>query len=262
MTFAMTQARLYTRLATDGVDLERAQRLRFDVFYRERGRMAQAPASGRDADAYDGISDHLLVFRQERPDAPSTDDELVGTYRLLRQEVAQMHGGFYSEQEFDLAGLMARKPELKFLELGHSCVKAQHRGMAAIALLWQGIWDYVREHGIDVMIGCASLDGADPGAHAATLQFLAVHAKAPDEWHVAVHPQHRVDMTAREPSPDPRKVLRSLPPLVKGYLGLGCYVGDGAYLDRPFDTVDVLIILPVARINPRYFARFGSPISG
>ena len=99
----MTQAKLYTRLASDGTDLERAQRLRFDVFYRERKLLAQAPASGRDADAYDGISDHLLVFRQSEPDVRSSDDELVGTYRLLRQEVAQMHGGFYSEQEFDLA---------------------------------------------------------------------------------------------------------------------------------------------------------------
>ena len=258
----MTQTALYTRLAADGADLERAQRLRFDVFYRERNRMALAPESGRDEDAYDAISDHLLVFRQEDPDVPSADDELVGTYRLLRQDKAAKNGGFYSEQEFDLKSLVARKPALKFLELGRSCVKAEHRGMAAIALLWQGIWDYVRKHGIDVMIGCASLEGADPAQHQDTLQFLAAHAKAPDEWRVAVHPQHRVDMTAHGLSPNPRKVLRDLPPLVKGYLGLGCYVGDGAYLDLPFDTVDVLIILPVARINPRYFARFGQPISG
>ena len=258
----MAQATLYTRLATDDADLQRAQRLRFDVFYRERDRLAAAPANGHDEDSFDNASDHLLVFRPLNRDSRSADDELVGTYRLLRQDRAQAQGGFYSQQEFDLDRLMARKPDLRFLELGRSCVRAEHRGMAAIALLWQGIWDYVRKHGVDVMIGCASLEGADPARHAATLQFLAAHAKAPEDWRVTVHPQHCVEMTARGPSPDPRKVLRGLPPLVKGYLGLGCYVGEGAYLDRHFDTVDVLIILPVARINPRYFARFGQPLSG
>jgi len=83
----------------------------------------------------------------------------VGTYRLLRQEVAERHGGFYSAGEFEIADLLKRHPGKRFLELGRSCVLPAYRSKRAIELLWRGIWTYVREHRIDVMIGCASFVG-------------------------------------------------------------------------------------------------------
>jgi putative hemolysin len=58
---------------------------------------------------------------------------------------------------------------------------------------------------------------------------------------------------------DRRQALKLLPPLIKGYLRLGCYIGDGAVIDRQFNTIDVLIILPVSAINARYFGHFGAP---
>ncbi|MFN9959725.1 MAG: ornithine--acyl-ACP N-acyltransferase OlsB, partial [bacterium] len=115
---------------------------------------------------------------------------------------------------------------------------------------------------MDVMLGCASLEGTDPDAHAFALSFLADMA-APPEWKVRALPSRYVDMRRISPETiDKRRALTVIPPLIKGYLRLGCYIGDGAVIDRQFNTIDVLIILPVSVINPRYFAHFGQPVDG
>jgi putative hemolysin len=236
------------------------------VFYEELAARpdAAARATRTDADSFDAICDHLVVVHTgNRTDADAialADGELVGTYRLLRQEVAERHGGFYTQGEFDVAPLLANHPHLKFLELGRSCVLKSYRTRPVIELLWQGIWDYVRAHGLDVMFGCASLEGTDPEAHAEALTFLADAYAAPAEWRVRAQPDRHVEMRRRPAgSVDPRAALRGLPPLIKGYLRLGCYIGEGAVVDRQFNTVDVLIVLPVSAIDTRYFARFGQP---
>lgn len=189
------------------------------------------------------------------------DGELVGTYRLLRQDVAEAHGGFYSESEFDIRPLIRAHPQLRFLELGRSCVLKPFRTKPVVELLWQGIWDYVRAHDMHVMLGCASLEGTDPEEHALALTFLARHAAAPEEWRVRALPQRYTEMNrlAAVDELDQRHALKDLPPLIKGYLRLGCYIGEGAVVDEQFNTIDVLIVLPVSAINARYFARFGQP---
>ena len=216
-----------------------------------------------DGDRFDAICDHLVVVRAGPVDQGDSilliDGELIGTYRLLRQEMAEEHGGFYTQDEFDIVPLIAAHPTLRFLELGRSCVLKPYRTKPVVELLWQGIWNYVRVHGVDVMLGCASLEGIDPNEHTLPLSLLA-EAAAPPEWNVQAHADRRVDMR-RLPRHeiDQRRALKLLPPLIKGYLRLGCYIGDGAVIDRQFNTIDVLIILPVSAIEPRYFAHFGPP---
>lgn len=257
---------LILRQAADDQEVRACQRLRYRVFYEERGAKADAAAtlSRLDSDGFDAICDHLLVIQT----APSsTDDpirvsdgELVGTYRLLRQEVAETHDGFYTQNEFDIAAVVTSHPLLRFLELGRSCVLKPYRTKPVVELLWQGIWNYVRAHDIDVMLGCASLEGTDPSQHAVALSFLAQNAVSPDEWRVHALPSHYVAMNTLQASDiDTRDALRQIPPLIKGYLRLGCYIGDGAVIDHQFNTIDVLIILPVAAINERYFTHFGKP---
>ncbi len=257
---------LSIRLATSDVEVKVAQRLRYRVFHDEMGAIADADARiiERDADSYDTICDHLVVTRaqtsESHPEFCVADSEVVGTYRLLRQSVATSHAGFYSQKEFDLNPLLTRKSELSFLELGRSCVLSAYRGTPVIELLWQGIWNYVRYHKLDVMIGCASFEGTDPEVHCDTLSFLGHYTAAPDEWHVRAHQNQYVEMKRKAlGSFDQRRAMLSLPPLIKGYLRLGSYFGDGAVIDRAFNTTDVLIILPVSKINPRYFAHFGAP---
>lgn len=232
------------------------------MFYEELGASGDAQRH-IDSDHFDAICDHLAVIQAEAVRSPDpimmADGELVGTYRLLRQEVAEAHGGFYTQAEFDIAPLIRAHRDLRFLELGRSCVLAAFRTRPVVELLWQGIWNYVRAHDMHVMLGCASLEGTDPQAHALALSFLA-QASAPPEWNVRALPGRAVEMR-RIPTGeiDQRRALKDLPPLIKGYLRLGCYIGEGAVIDRQFNTIDVLIILPVSAINARYFAHFGQP---
>jgi putative hemolysin len=255
---------LEVRLARKKSEIRRAQRLRYKVFYEEMSAVpgALAMLSRRDEDAYDAVFDHLLVI--DRGDVSEARrwrrSRVVGTYRMLRQEVAELNDGFYTQGEYDIAPLLAAKPDCSFMELGRSCVLKPYRNKRTLELLWQGVWSYVREHGADVMIGCASFEGIDPSAHAEALSFLYHTALAPEEWRVRAHSHLHVDMNMlpRE-RVNARKALKALPPLIKGYLRLGAFIGDGAVIDHQFGTTDVMIILPVESIRTRYFAHFGAP---
>ena len=97
------------------------------------------------------------------------------------------------------------------------------------------------------MIGCASLDGTEPKQLAMPLSFLHHYARAPEEWRARALPERYVEMNRMSKEAiDPKAALRALPPLIKGYLRLGAYIGDGAVVDHEFGTTDVLIVLPVA----------------
>ena len=247
---------LEVRLATTPADIDAAQALRYRVFYEEMTAKptAEMAARKRDFDSFDPYCDHLIVIDHKRGPGPKS---VVATYRLLRRAAAAKHGGFYTASEFDIAPLLRYPGEI--LELGRSCVLKSHRTKPVLELLWQGIWDFVRALGIDVMFGCASLEGAEGGRHAETLGLLAGLRETPAEWRAAALPgERRIEMSASA-GLDRRRALHALPPLIKGYLRLGCYIGDGAVIDRQFDTVDVLIILPVAAIDRKYFGRFGGP---
>jgi putative hemolysin len=251
---------LEARFAQSADDVRRAQELRFRVFYQEGGATADASirAAGRDADAFDAICDHLLVIDHAPP--PETGlaaGSVVGTYRLLRQEIAEQHNGFYTEAEFAIRELTARHTGLRFLELGRSCVLEPYRNKRTLELLWHGIGHYTMQHRPDVMMGCASLDGTDPDALALQLSFLHHFCGAADRWRAQALPHRAVAMN-RMPKDaiDQKEALRLLPPLIKGYLRLGACIGDGAVIDHQFGTTDVLIVLPVAEIKSKYVAYF------
>jgi putative hemolysin len=250
---------LEVRLAHTAAEVRQAQKLRYRIFYQE-GNAIPSPArlfARRDVDAYDAICDHLLVLDHATPDPQTGRPSVVGTYRLLRQSMAKEFGGFYSAGEFAIGGLLERHDSLRFLELGRSCVLALYRNKRTVELLWHGIWSYVLQSRCDVMIGCASLDGTEPGQLALPLSFLHHYARAPKEWRAGALPGRHVEMNrlSRE-AIDPKAALRQLPPLIKGYLRLGAYVSDGAVVDYEFGTIDVLIVLPVSAISSRYLGHF------
>lgn len=257
---------LIVRAAGDASEIAAAQHLRYRVFYEELSAQPDEAArlERRDADRFDPICDHLLVIRSPQDGVSADpvltgDGELVGTYRLLRQSVARRHFGFYTQDEFDLNPLLTRKSSLDFLELGRSCVLKPFRTKPVVELLWQGIWSYVRLHGLDVMMGCASLEGTDPEIHAEALSFLSYSCASPEEWRVRAQPDRYVDMKRLSPEAvDAKRALKALPPLIKGYLRLGCTIGEGAVIDQQFNTIDVLIMLPVSAIETRYFDKFGA----
>jgi L-ornithine Nalpha-acyltransferase len=238
---------MQVRLAETAEDVRAAQALRYAVFHEEFGIESEASL---DADPYDALCDHLLVT--------DGDGAVVGTYRLLRQDVAERHRGFYSSGEYDLRPLLAASNGGgQLLELGRSCVAPAYRNAGTIALLWRGIAAYLERHRIGHMFGCASFPGTDPDRHAAALSYLSHHHLAPPELRVRAHPDDAVDM-ARLPlgSYDTRLAARALPPLIKGYLRVGATVGSGAFVDHRFRTTDVFVVMPVERISARYSQRF------
>jgi putative hemolysin len=251
---------LEVRLAQTAAEVRQAQKLRYRVFYQE-GSAIPNPGrlfARRDVDSYDAICDHLLVLDHNAPDGqPANRPAVVGTYRLLRQPLAEEYGGFYTSSEFEIGGLIARHDKLQFLELGRSCVLAPYRNKRTVELLWHGIWAYVSQNRLDVMIGCASLEGTDPKQLALPLSFLHHYARAPEAWRAQALPERYVEMNRiSKEAINPKEALRVLPPLVKGYLRLGAYIGDGAVVDHEFGTTDVLIVLPVSAINKRYIEHF------
>ncbi|MBO9711696.1 GNAT family N-acyltransferase [Sphingomonas sp.] len=244
---------LRVRLAETRADVIAAQRLRWQVFYRDMGaRAGPTQRGGLDVDEYDAVCDHLLV-----EDLATGSAQVVGTYRLLRQRVAEAHGGFYSAGEYALDPLLGGEGEL--LELGRSCVAPAYRDAGTIQLLWRGIADYLEREGISRMFGCASLPGTDPSAHAEALSYLHHHHLAPAAMRPRALAGRHVEMN-RLPvgTYDPRRAMRLLPPLIKGYLRVGAMVGDGAVIDHQFNTVDVFLVVPVDAISARYRERFGA----
>lgn len=256
---------LEVRLASSPQDIHRAQRLRYQVFYQE---MSAKPGIKnrllrRDIDSYDAICDHLLVLDHDAPPDPKNGGPaIVGTYRLLSQDVAEAHDGFYTAGEYEIDSLVTARPDLRFLELGRSCVLKPYRTKRTVELLWHGIWSYVVQRKIDVLFGCASLDGTDPEALALPLSFLHHFAAADPSWTVrAVDTRYAAMDRLAKDEIDQKRALRSLPPLIKGYLRLGGMIGDGAVVDHQFGTTDVLILLPVEKISKRYISYYGADAS-
>ncbi len=252
------QGRLDVRLAATEAEVTAAQALRYRIFYEEMGaRPAPAQAAAvaatlLDTDPYDAFCDHLLVI-----DHDGFHPQVVGTYRLLRQQVARMHRGFYSAGEYDLSPLVRTSSTRgQLLELGRSCVAPEHRNSATISLLWRGIASYLEAHRIGFMFGCASLHGTDPAQHATELSYLVHHHLAPPELRARALDHRAMDLLPAG-SYDSRAAQRALPPLLKGYLRVGAMVGDGAFVDSQFNTVDVFVVMPVERITRRYLDRFG-----
>lgn len=245
------------RLARSFDEILNAQKLRYQIFYEEMHAEPddQMRATKRDIDPYDEVCDHLLVIDHDRAEG----ERVVGTYRLLRQEVAEAHNGFYSAGEFDLTPLMTESFRTQMgegkqlLELGRSCVHIDYRSSATINLLWQGIAEYLKEFNIAYMFGCASFEGTDPAEFSEAFSYLYHNYLVPGDFHVKALDDLFVEMNVvAEDKIDTRMARRALPPLIKGYLRLGCFFGDGAVVDEQFGTTDVFILLPVERIAKRY----------
>ncbi len=250
---------LEARLAATKKDVRRAQKLRYRAFFEEGGATPDPTARiiRRDVCRFDGVSDHLIVVDltlRHRDGSP----KCVGVYRLLRQEVAERNFGFCSALEFDVEPLFVRHPATRFLELSRACIAPTHRGRHVLELLWRGLWSYARHHRMDAMIGCASLPGEDASAHARAIRALAEGSGDPS-WRVAPR-SGRAAVPAgptSAPPADPRALMRTLPPLVKGYWRLGATFSPMPAVDPAFNTTDVFVAMPLCDIEARYLDYFG-----
>jgi putative hemolysin len=245
---------LELRLAESEAEVAAAQALRYRVFYEEMAATptAEMAAARRDFDSFDAYCDHLLVIDRRRGSGAAG---VVGTYRLIRRAAAERRGQFYSVDEYDIGPILAHPGEV--LELGRSCIGADYRSRSAMQLMWRGIADYVMHYDIALMFGCASLPGTDPKAHALPLSYLYHYHLAPETLRPRALPGRYVEMNMLEkPAIDRRAALARLPPLIKGYLRLGGFVGEGAVVDPQFNTVDVCIMVKTDWVTDKYYRHY------
>jgi len=236
-----SQRRLTVHLARGEAEIAEAQRLRYRVFAEEMGARLPNAEEGIDRDRFDPWCEHLLVTEEDT-------GEVVGTYRILTGEAAERIGGFYSEQEFDLARLRYLRD--RAVEIGRSCVHPDHRSGAVIALLWSGLADYMQRTGSEYLLGCASMSMLD-GGHAAAAAYARIREShlSPMEYRVFPHcplPLHELNQSG----------AAAIPPLIKAYLKVGAYVCGEPAWDPDFNTADLLMLLPLSRVDERYAKHF------
>jgi putative hemolysin len=239
---------LEVRLAQTMAEIEAAQRLRYQVFYEEMGAQPspEMQAEGRDFDEFDTVCDHLLVIDHNL----SEEESVVGTYRLIRREMAAKRGSFYSATEFDVSRIVDYPGEI--LELGRACVSPPYRGRG-INLLFRGIANYISRYNIEVMFGCASLPGVDPDSIEMPLSDLYYYHLAPPALRATAVSDRYVEMRRiASHEIDPAAAMIEMPPLLKAYLRLGGFIGDGAVIDHQFQTTDVCIIVKTDLITDKY----------
>ncbi|WP_171207495.1 MULTISPECIES: GNAT family N-acetyltransferase [unclassified Ruegeria] len=233
------------KLAETTEELRAAQRLRYEVFVRELGGGGDMVdhEQGLEQDRFDPFFDHMLAI-------DNATQQVIGVYRLLPGDKAAEIGQFYSEDEYDLSIL--KHSGRKLLELGRSCIHRDYRGGMALYHLWNGLASYVSARDIEVLFGVASFHGTDVAALAQPLSMLHHNHLAPEDLRVRAQPDvfQSMDLVAPD-ALDRRTAMVQVPALIKAYLRLGGFVGEGAYIDHAFNTTDVCLILDTARMNER-----------
>lgn len=245
--------RFTVRLAETEDDVAAAQRLRYRVFVEEMGATPspEDAAIRRERDRFDDFFDHLLLIdNNATPEDPM--DGVAGVYRLLRGKVAREKGcGFYGDSEYDLTKI--RDYPRETVELGRSCVGLDYRGGSAMHLLWTGLGHYVTMHNIEIMFGVASFHGDDPKALALPLSYLHHNHLAPEDLRVRTRDEffEPMDLIPAEEI-SKAAAMKEIPTLIKAYIRLGGFVGEGAYVDHDFNTVDVCLLMDTSRMVNRY----------
>jgi len=260
---AKPRARYRMRLASRGRgtdDVQRAQRLRFEVFNLELGEgLAESHALERDVDAFDEICDHLIVEE-------IATGEVVATYRLQTGAVAKEHIGYYSAREFDFAVYESLRGEM--IELGRACVHKAHRNFNLLHLLWRGIAQYAVTHRARFLVGCSSLTSQDPAEGLATYEQLRGKYLVKPAWQTFPHPIY-VCVVAGGDDPGGTKTRHipdqpgSTPPattasskLLRAYLAIGAKICGPPAIDREFGTIDFLTLLDIQALPAVVRAHF------
>ena len=232
--------RLAVGLARCEADIEAAQRLRYKVFAEEMGANISSH-DGLDVDHYDEFCQHLIVRDVDA-------SRVVGCYRLLAAPAARAANGWYSANEFDLGRIKHLLPNT--VELGRACVHRDYRHGGTIMLLWSGIVKFMQAQKLEYMMGCASVGMADGGHFAASLyQRLASKHLCPPEYRV--FPRLPLPLQALR-----HDVPAECPALIKGYLRAGSYICGEPAWDAQFNCADMLLLMPLSRLNTRYLKHF------
>lgn len=232
------------RFAHSWQELDRVFALRYEVFNRELGEGSPlSESSERDEDLFDRACHHLLVVDER-------DEQIVGTYRLMTQELAVRGPGFYSAREFELDALP--EPVLaQGVELGRACIAKSHRAKRVLFLLWRGIGAYVLHNRKRFLFGCASVPTFD-AAQLISLgkRFREQGVVHPELWLSPCEGYH-----PRLPDDAPT-VEVATPSLLRSYFSMGASVCGGPAIDRDFGCTDYFVLFDAASIDDATYQRY------
>ncbi|MBL4797165.1 MAG: GNAT family N-acetyltransferase [Oleispira sp.] len=227
------ESKLIACFSQDASEIRRAQLLRARVFNITNTRL--------DKDPFDDICLHLLV-------KDNLSNNIVGYSRILTSDLISTAAEFYSASEFHIDSIIQENQ--RYMEIGRTCVDPNYRSGAVIGLLWSKIGQYMNEHKIDYLMGCASISMLDGGVKAiSVLNYLRQHHFTSNELRVFPKiplPQFEIDIDGKQ----------YIPALLKTYLRMGAKVCGEAFLDRDFNVADVVILLAKKDIKARYLRHF------
>lgn len=242
------------KLADSKNEIKSAQKLRYQVFFSERNKkkIFNIDNFRKDSDKYDNYCDHIVVIHKK---SKFSKNKIVGTYRLLKQSVAENKSGFYSSEEYDLTKLLNSNKYFNMLELSRSCISKDFRNKNVLQLMWKEIYKYIENNKVDAMFGTASFLDTNLYNLSNQLIYLNNSHKMPNEIMVNALDKCRAKIDYSRNIKMNLKLVKSLPTLIKGYLKLNAYIGDGAVVDHKFKTTDIFVFLPVNDINYQYVKR-------
>ena len=247
---------LVIKLVENKSELKKAQALRYSVFYKEK--KAKPSISKKilalDYDKVDKFADHLIVI-DKGSTAPK--NKIVGTYRLIRGNVSNNFGGFYTSSEFNLSNILDAYKHSQILELGRSCVHKDYRNGITMNLLWKAIALYVKLYDIKIILGCASFSGTDIMKISNELTYLRENFSLPDDLSVASLDNNEYPVYKKtKTNINNLRTFAKLPPLIKGYLRAGGKVSDSFYVDYNFNTIDLCVVVKTDNIDKKYKKKF------
>ena len=244
------------KIAENKLELKKAQALRYSVFYKEKQAIPTISKKilRLDYDKVDNFADHLIVIDKNRK---GIKNKIVGTYRLVRGDIAAHCGGFYTSSEFDLSKILNSYKNNQILELGRSCVHQDYRNGTIMNLLWKAIAEYVKLYDIKILLGCASFYGTDVMKYTNELSYLRKNFSLPDIFSVKsldtkIYPAY----TEINSHINDLRTFVKLPPLIKGYLRLGGKVSHDCFVDHKFNTIDLCVIVTTDKINDKYKKKY------
>ena len=243
------------KLANNKYELKKAQALRYSVFYKEKKAKSNFPKKMMklDYDKIDKFADHLIVIDKKRK---SIKNKIVGTYRLIRGDVALSFGGFYTSSEFDLTNILNSYKHKQILELGRSCVHKDYRNGTTMKLLWKAIAEYIKLYDIKVLLGCASFPGTDVQEFSKELSYLRSNFSLPEEISVNSLFDNNYPDCINNINESDIRTFAKLPPLIKGYLRVGGRVSESFFVDYDFNTIDLCIVVQTVNIDEKYKNKF------
>ena len=244
------------KIADKKSELKKAQALRYSVFYNEKKAIPTISKKllRLDYDNIDKFADHLIVLDNNRK---GIENKIVGTYRLIRGDIAVHFGGFYTSAEFDLSKILNSYNHNQILELGRSCVHQDYRNGTVMNLLWKAIAEYIKLYDIKILLGCASFHGTNVMKYTNELSYLRKNFSLPDKLSVKsldtkIYPSY----TEINSNINDLRTFVKLPPLIKGYLRIGGKVSYDCFVDYKFNTIDLCVIVNTRNIDKKYKKKY------